>query len=91
MLLNAPSIAASDRDVAGNRSCGQYRPRDQLSRRVSEGLLALGLQQIAPCTTRSENSPMAICWCFGSTERIPVDQQGPGPVDVLGDIVIDLD
>lgn len=60
-------------------------------RRVSEQLVALGY---FPATSfhhdaiRLPNGDTAV---LGSTERILVDMQGEGPVDVLGDYVLVLD
>jgi hypothetical protein len=91
MLVNAPSIAASDRDVLREIDLAGNIVRETNSRQVSEGLQALGQQQIGSMHHEARKLANGHLLVLGSTERILVDQQGPGPVDVLGDLVIDLD
>ena len=72
-------------DVAGNTV------RETNARRVAEQLIALGHDPVTAFHHDALRLPNGHTLVLGSVERIVVDQQGPGPVDVLGDMVVDLD
>ncbi len=59
--------------------------------RVSEQLTAMGLNPITAFHHEARLLPDGKYLVLASTERILTDAQGPGPVDVLGDIILVLD
>jgi hypothetical protein len=72
-------------DVAGNTV------RETNARAVAEQLVARGQDPVTAFHHDALRLANGHTLVFGSAERIVVDQQGPGPVDVLGDLLIDLD
>jgi arylsulfate sulfotransferase len=89
-LLSDP-VVPEDRDVLREVDLASNIVRQTTSRRVTEVLRGLGQPPISLFHHEARILPNGHLLIFGSTERIFVDVQGPGPVDVLGDMVIDLD
>jgi hypothetical protein len=85
------AIIASDRlalrevDLAGNTV------RETNSRRVGEMLKARGQDIITFIHREARLLPDGRIALIGSVERVLVDVQGPGPVDVLGNEIVVLD
>jgi hypothetical protein len=59
--------------------------------RVSEQLVAIGMNPITCFHHEAIQLPDGRYLVMAGTERILTDVQGPGPVDVLGDIILVLD
>jgi len=59
--------------------------------RVNEQLTAMGMHTINAFHHEAREMPDGGVLVLASTERILTDVQGPGPVDVLGDIILVLD
>jgi hypothetical protein len=59
--------------------------------RVNEQLAPMGKSQITGFHHEAERLPDGRVLALGMEERILVDVQGPGPVDVIGDVVIIMD
>lgn len=72
-------------DLAGNVV------RETSAPRVSEQLLDLGQDPIGAFHHEVLRLPNGHTAVIGSVERILEDVQGPGPVDVLGDMIVVLD
>lgn len=72
-------------DLAGNII------RETNARRVSWQLTAMGQDPIGSFHHEAIRLPNGHTVVLGSVERILTDVQGPGPVNVLGDMIIDLD
>ncbi len=72
-------------DLAGNVV------RETHARRVSRQLMAMGLDPITSFHHEAQRLPNGHTIVLGSVERLETDVQGPGTLDVLGDMVIDLD
>lgn len=72
-------------DLAGNTI------RQTSSRRLSEQLAAMGQSKITNIHHEVRALPNGYTAVLASTERLLQDVQGPGLVDVIGDIVIVLD
>jgi hypothetical protein len=72
-------------DLAG------YTLRATSAARISEQLVALGLDPIGSLHHEANELPDGRIAVLASVERILEDVQGPGPVDVVGDMVIVLD
>ncbi|MFQ5740183.1 MAG: aryl-sulfate sulfotransferase [Acidobacteriota bacterium] len=66
--------------------------RETTAARISEQLLAMGFTDTLTALhhegLRLSNGHTLL---FGYTERIMEDVQGPGPVDIVGDYIVDLD
>jgi hypothetical protein len=58
---------------------------------ISQQLAAKGLPTINWMSHEALRLPSGHTVLLGSTERILTNEQGPGPVDVVGDMIIDLD
>jgi arylsulfate sulfotransferase len=65
--------------------------RETNAARVSEQLTAMGMHPINAFHHEVRSLPNGGILALAATERILTDVQGPGPVDVLGDIVLVLD
>ena len=65
--------------------------RETNAARVNEQLTAMGMHSITSFHHEVRRMPDGGLLTLGSTERILTDVQGPGPVDVIGDIIIVLD
>jgi len=72
-------------DLAGNTI------REMTGARVSEMLQAQGLDPLGAIHHECRLLPNGQTVIIGSVERILVDVQGPGPVDVIGDYIVALD
>jgi hypothetical protein len=72
-------------DLAGNSL------RETTVGRVSEQLVDRGEDPITAFHHDALRLPNGHTLVLASVERILVDVQGPGPVDVLGDMIVDLD
>jgi arylsulfate sulfotransferase len=59
--------------------------------RVNEQLTALGMRSISAFHHEARRLPDGRILVLGAVEQILTDVQGPGPVDVLGDMIIVLD
>lgn len=59
--------------------------------RVSEQLAAMGLRPITAFHHDARRLPDGKILVIAATERILTDVQGPGPVDVIGDMILVLD
>ena len=59
--------------------------------RINEQLLALGKRQITGFHHEVRRLPNGKILVLASTEQILTDVQGPGPVDILGDMILVLD
>jgi len=59
--------------------------------RISEQLAAMGKRPIGSFTHEVRELPDGRIVALGSVEQIVTDVQGPGPVDVLGEMVVVLD
>ncbi|MCH7744490.1 MAG: aryl-sulfate sulfotransferase [Chloroflexi bacterium] len=90
MLVIEPtfSLAAQvlkEVDIAGNTV------RVVSTRRINEQLVALGQDKINGIHHEATRFPNGQTLIIGAVEKIVVDEQGPGAVNVLGDMVIALD
>jgi hypothetical protein len=65
--------------------------RETNAARVSEQLTAMGMHPIIAFHHEVRGLPDGGILALAATERILTDVQGPGPVDVLGDIILVLD
>jgi len=65
--------------------------RETNAARVNEQLAAMGMHPIVSFHHEVRALPDGSILTMGSSERILTDVQGPGPVDVLGDIILVLD
>lgn len=65
--------------------------RETNAARVNEQLAAMGMHSINSFHHEVREMPNGGILALGSTERILVNVQGPGPVDVLGDMILVLD
>jgi arylsulfate sulfotransferase len=72
-------------DVAGTTL------RETNAARVNEQLTALGVRNITSFHHDARSLPGGGVVLLGSTEQIMTGVQGPGPVDVIGDLIIALD
>ena len=72
-------------DLAGNLL------RETNAARVNEQLAAMGMHSINAFHHEARPLPSGGILTMGATERILTDVQGPGDVDVLGDIILVLD
>ena len=72
-------------DLAGNTV------RSTNARRISQQLDALGYDKINGIHHEATRFPNGQTLIIGGVEKTVVDKQGPGPVNVLGDMVIALD
>ncbi len=59
--------------------------------RINEQLLALGMNTITAFHHEARRLQDGTALVLANTERILTDVQGPGPVDVLGDMILVLD
>ncbi len=59
--------------------------------RVSEQLTAMGMRAINSFHHEAERLPDGNIMVLANTEQIFTDVQGPGPVDVIGDMIVVLD
>ena len=59
--------------------------------RVNEQLAALGMRSISAFHHEARRLPDGRILVLGAVEQILTDVQGPGPVDVLGDMIIVMD
>lgn len=91
MLLTAAARAPEDRLVLREVDLASNIVRETNSRRITEQLHALGQPTISVVHHEARPLPNGHTLVLGSTERFYEDVQGPGRVDVLGDVVIDLD
>jgi hypothetical protein len=91
ILLIAPALFAEDDSTLREVDLAGYVVRETNARRVSEVLQSMGKPKVTVFhhdTRRLANGHRIV---LAYTERIVVDQQGPGPIDVIGDVIIDLD
>ncbi len=65
--------------------------RETNAARVNEQLTALGVRNVTCFHHDARSLPGGGVVLIGSTEQILTDVQGPGPVDVIGDLVVVLD
>jgi arylsulfate sulfotransferase len=65
--------------------------RETNAARVNEQLAALGKRQISAFHHEARSLPGGGMLVLASVEQILTDVQGPGPVDVIGDMIIVLD
>ena len=65
--------------------------RETNAARVNQQLAAMGMHSINSFHHEVRRMPNGGILTLGSTERILTDVQGPGPVDVLGDMILVLD
>ncbi len=65
--------------------------RETNAARVSEQLTAMGMHPIISFHHEVRGLPDGGILALAATERILTDVQGPGPVDVVGDIILVLD
>ncbi len=65
--------------------------RETRVKNISEQLQAMGKEPVVAFTHDAIRLPNGHTLVLGIAERIVTDLQGPGPVNVLGDMVIDLD
>lgn len=72
-------------DLAGNIV------RETNASRISEQLLALKTDTVSWLSHEALRLPNGHTLTLGSAERILTNVQGPGAVDVVGDVIIDLD
>ena len=59
--------------------------------RINEQLAAMGMRQISGFHHEARRLPDGRVLVLGAVEQILTDVQGPGPVDVLGDMIIVMD
>ncbi|HZT28672.1 MAG TPA: aryl-sulfate sulfotransferase [Bryobacteraceae bacterium] len=87
LLGNANQSASLMRefDLAGNTV------RETNVARINEQLAALGLHSIGTFSHEALGLPDGKVLVLATTERILTDVQGPGAVDVLGDMILALD
>jgi arylsulfate sulfotransferase len=91
IFMIAPAVSPEDDSTLREVDLASNVLRETNAQRVSERLRALGQPQINAFTREIRPLANGHIIVIGATERILVDQQGPGPVDVLGDMIIDLD
>jgi arylsulfate sulfotransferase len=65
--------------------------RETNSARISEQLVAMGKRPITAFHHEARSLPDGKVLALAATEQILTDVQGPGPVDVLGDMILVLD
>ncbi len=87
LVVNDPVRAQGLReiDLAGNTL------RETNAAQVSEQLILLGKDRIGGFSHDAIRLPNGHTLVIAYVERILSDVQGPGPIDILGDMVIDLD
>ncbi len=59
--------------------------------RAAEQLVNLGMRPVSAFHHDARRLPDGTILALAATERILTDVQGPGPVDVLGDMILVLD
>jgi hypothetical protein len=91
ILMLAPASEPGDDSTLREVDLASNILRETNTQRVSEVLQTLGQPPISVFHHDSRRLANGHIIVLGTTERILVDQQGPGPVDVLGDVIIDLD
>ena len=72
-------------DLAGNTV------RATSARRINQQLEALGQDKINGIHHEATRFPNGLTLIIGAVEKMVVDKQGPGPVNVLGDMIVALD
>jgi hypothetical protein len=91
MLVEKSSDFPGDDSILREVDLASNILHETTATRVSEGLQALGQPTVTTFhhdAIRLANGHIIV---LGSSERIYVDVQGPGAVDVMGDVIIDLD
>ncbi len=85
ILFEGNNNALREVDLAGN----VVRETNKLP--INTQLAALGQDTVACLSHEGLRLPNGHTVTIGSVEKILTNIQGPGPVDVMGDMVIDLD
>lgn len=91
MLVEKSSDFPGDDSILREVDLASNILHETTAARVSEGLQALGQPTVTTFHHDARRLANGHIIVLGNSERIYVDTQGPGPVDVMGDVIIDLD
>jgi len=91
MLIEKSSDFPGDPSILREVDLASNILHETTAERVSEVLQGLGQPTVTTFHHDARRLANGHIIVLGNSERIYVDTQGPGPVDVMGDVIIDLD